>query len=870
MRLLLLITCGLLAAGTWVTAVASEKTSRALGLRGRQPALATFVISEPTGIRRDNDILVSGVPLPQGVVHDPARIALRDSEGNRLRVQVEPLARWVDKSLKWVLVTAPEFSIEGGGQIELQLTLGERSALKKGITLNETDAGLDIDTGKLRFTIAKTGHIIPALEVKNKDRWNSRAVHLDLAMTVEHNGRGESYSAALAPREIEVEVEGPLRTVVAVRGAHQAESGRTFGPYTLRFELIAGVAQLRLTHSVVYDGNPEKDFVRESEIVLKGEVGEDRRFGYGGDEGHEVRFQRRRASYTPDFRYAELYQNSATHWRIRRWVDRERREVFCEEGLHADGWMELSGSEGSVAVAVRDFWQNHPKTLAADAATGEVHIGLYPERADRLDLQRYSDVTYPQAYETPSFAASAETIPFDKVYGAHGIQKTHHVELMFDEPNPSAATLFYNRPLLLEWPLEYTAETKIVQPAAVKLNAEWEKRLDEYLDFLHTAMLRDGGTGYIDYLDLPHGFNVEEGRWYHDFGGWGYTNNECLPALGFWQAYLLTGRRDAFNMARAMTLHNADIDSYHAGPHAGLGSRHNMNHWGCMDKEARISQAIGKRFLYYLTGDRTVLDLNKTVMEMWRRRFSDEGTINTRADLPALVSSLLFAVETGIEDSDEWPLHIADAFAESVNELGQPNTLIVINAAKRTAEPHSDVQTPGFGMFSAFGGSQSLPELAERYDHQPLRDALVRMARYWILDVAEQQKQENFDIYASYSNSLNVFHAVDLMAYAYSQTKDSAFARYAIEHLQSVYVVIKEQPEPRYGVQAGGSRAVPVTVEWPDAIPALLKKHRNFFPLFSYQSRGQFIWISKYLHKMQGIMLLTEAAAETAGSGGKR
>jgi len=150
MRLSLLMTCGLLVGSTWVTAVASAQTSRALVSRGRQPALVTFTIREPTGIRRDNDILVSGVPLAQGVVHDPARLALRDSEGNRLRVQVEPLARWADKSLKWVLVTAPKLSIEGGGQIDLQLTLGEPSAPKKGITLNETDAGLGIDTGKLR------------------------------------------------------------------------------------------------------------------------------------------------------------------------------------------------------------------------------------------------------------------------------------------------------------------------------------------------------------------------------------------------------------------------------------------------------------------------------------------------------------------------------------------------------------------------------------------------------------------------------------------------------------------------------------------------------------------------------------------------
>jgi len=819
-----------------------------------------LTVREPTGLCRNGDVLVSGVPLPQGVVHDPARLALRDRAGKRLRAQIETLARWHDGSVKWALLTVPQFSVRGGRQTRLLLTHDRPSRLSRGIALRRTRCGLRIDAGRLRFTIARNGRLIPRLEVRDRGRWSYRATDLDLAMTVEHNGRSEDYSAARAPRDIEVETEGPLRTVVAMRGLHRAKSGRTFGPYVLRFEVVAGSSQLRLTHSVIYDGDPEKDFIRASEIVLQAKVGGEQSFAFGGDDGHEACFQRQRARYAPDFRHAELYQDSATHWRVRRWVDRQRREVFCEEGLRADGWMELSGSAGRVALAVRDFWQNHPKTLAADAATGEIRIGLYPRRADRLDLQRYSDLTYTNCYEAPSFLQD-RPIPFEEEAGAHGIRKTHHVLLMLDEPNPSATTLFYNQPLLCEWPAAYTARTKVVQPATTKTNVEWGNRLDEYLDFVHQAMLRDGGTGHLDYFDLPHGFNVEEGRWYHDFGGWGYCNDEGLPCLGLWQAYLLTWRRDAFNMARAMTLHNADIDSYYAGPHAGLGSRHNMNHWGCMCKEARISQPIGKRFLYYLTGDRSVLDLTKTTLEMWRRRFPKPGLANIRADTGSLVSALLFATETGLEDSTDWLLRIADAFAESVNELGQLGECLVIDAVERTAEPGPGTQPEGYGMFSSFGGSKTIMELAERFDHRPLRDALVRLARYQVLDVKEREKVESFNANNPYSNAGGVLRALDLIAYAYVQTGDPALARYAAENLRDACIVIEERPESRYGLPDGGSRQMPVYVEWPDADPAMFKKFKstNFFPLFSWQSRGQFVRMANYLHKMQGIMLLTEA-----------
>jgi len=822
--------------------------------------VTTLTVREPTGISRRGDVLVSGVPLPRGVACDPDCLVLRDRAGKRLRAQAEALARWPDGSVKWALLTVPRISIEGGKQTKLTLEHGRPVTAKGGLVLRRTRSGLRVDTGRLRFTIAREGTLIRKVESRRGKEWSVRAGDLDLTTVVERGSQSTSYAASRASREIEVETAGPLRAAVAVRGVHQAESGRTFGPYILRFEVLADSAHLRLTHSVMYDGDPWKDFVRASEIVLQAKVGDDQRFAVGGDEGREVRFQRQRADWAPDFRHAELYQDSATHWRLRRWAERERREVFCAEGLRTDGWLELSGTAGRVAVAVRECWQNHPKSLAADAATGEIRVGLYPRHADRLDLQRYSDLTYPNTYETPSFT-HRDPIRYDRAAGAHGIRKTHHVLLAFDEANPSAVTLFYNEPLLCEWSPAYTARTKVVLPAAKRLNAAWSRRLGEYLDLAHEAMLCDGGTGYLDYFDLPHGYNVEEGRWYHDFGGWGYCNDESLPCLGLWQSYLLTWRRDAFAMARAMTLHNADIDSFYAGPHAGLGSRHNVNHWGCMDKEPRISQPVGKRFLYYLTGDRSVLDLTRVMMDMWRRRFPRPEAMNIRAEMPALVSSLLFAAETGLEDAADWLGQIADAFTAATNELGQMGASLVIDAAKGTAEPGEGVQPEGFGMLSQFGGTQTMPELAEYLDHQPLRDALVRMARYQVLDVTEQRKVESFNANNPYSRSQNVLRALDLIAYAYSQTGDPSLARYAARHLRHACIAIQEKPEARYGVPGAGSRRVPVYVDWPDADPEMWKEAHsvNFFPLFSWQSRGQMVRMAQYLHKMQGIMLLSEA-----------
>ena len=62
-------------------------------------------------------------------------------------------------------------------------------------------------------------------------------------------------------------------------------------------------------------------------------------------------------------------------------------------------------------------------------------------------------------------------------------------------------------------------------------------------------------------------------------------------------------------MAEAMSRHCSETDIYHFGPMKGIGSRHNVRHWGCSCKEPRISMAGHHRPMFYLTGDRRLGDV---------------------------------------------------------------------------------------------------------------------------------------------------------------------------------------------------------------------------------------------------------------------
>jgi hypothetical protein len=106
-----------------------------------------------------------------------------------------------------------------------------------------------------------------------------------------------------------------------------------------------------------------------------------------------------------------------------------------------------------------------------------------------------------------------------------------------------------------------------------------------------------------------HTYDSKRHMWKYDVGGYAWDNTELVPTLWLWYYFMRTGREDVFTLAEKLSRHASEVDVYHFGKYKGLGSRHNVRHWGCPCKEARIAMAAHHRFLYYLTGDRRLEDI---------------------------------------------------------------------------------------------------------------------------------------------------------------------------------------------------------------------------------------------------------------------
>ena len=241
-----------------------------------------------------------------------------------------------------------------------------------------------------------------------------------------------------------------------------------------------------------------------------------------------------------------------------------------------------------------------------------------------MDLRHYDNVAHDlnASYEdvqeglsTPYGIARTTTISFIPQSGYRGKQWFADQAMEFDKPGLLMASPVYlhEQRAFGVWSLP---------DRSTPFRAKVEERLDTYIDFYQKAIEQHKWYGFWNYGDLMHAYDPIRHSWRYDIGGFAWDNTELASNMWLWYNFLRTGDEGVWHMAEAMTRHTAEVDVYHIGPNAGLGSRHNVSHWGCGAKEARISQAAWNRFYYYLTTDERCGDLMTEVKDAEQKLYT--------------------------------------------------------------------------------------------------------------------------------------------------------------------------------------------------------------------------------------------------------
>src|SRR6185437_15751401 len=191
-----------------------------------------------------------GVPFARGSVARSQTFQLTAADGKAVPVQQWPLAYWPDGSMKFL-----GFATVAGANAGAALRLAPGTPARGALTARDSGNAIEIDTGKVQARLAKSGtRLIESL------RMDGREVAREGRLVCLLEGQTEPFTGTV--RSATLEQSGPVRAVVKFEGMHKQGAGREFLPFVVRLYFYSGSEQIRAVHSIVFDGDQEKDFIK--------------------------------------------------------------------------------------------------------------------------------------------------------------------------------------------------------------------------------------------------------------------------------------------------------------------------------------------------------------------------------------------------------------------------------------------------------------------------------------------------------------------------------------------------------------------------------------------------------------------------------
>ncbi|WP_410791667.1 Tat pathway signal sequence domain protein [Kribbella sp. C-35] len=602
-----------------------------------------------------------GTPWPKGAVPANQSFALKSADGADVPLQSWPTAYWPDGSLKWsahaIAVDAPAESYTLGP--------GTATAPAHPVTVKNEKLYVDVDTGVIKARIRKSGKELISHIWRGDVLIASKGqlVNLKQDRIADDEDGGvvrEQYDSDIT--RVTVEQSGPVRAVVRIEGRHKSRKGLSWLPFSVRLYFVAGAENVRMVHTFVYDRDGQKDYIAGLGVrfsVPMRDAAYDRHVRFVGeghgmvseavqgitglrrDPGAVVRAAQiagtklpdpatwdqrvtTRLQYIPEWGDYSLSQLTADGFTVRKRTAKGSGWVSVDQGKRASGLGYVGGVSGGFAFGLRDFWQRHPTQLdvrKAASEEAEVTVWLWSPAAGAMDTRFYHDGmgqdTYPEQLEGLNITYE----DYEPAFGTpYGIARTSELTFWALEATPSAARLGdladqVRTPPQLINPVDQLVSSRVFGGlfSPVDRSVPAKNAIEDHLDFLFDYYRGQVESrhwyGFWDYGDIMHTFDEDRLVWRYDVGGYAWDNSELSPDLWLWYAFLRSGRADIFRFAEAMTRHTGEVDVYHLGQWAGLGTRHGVQHWADSAKQQRISTAAYRRFYYYLTADERTGDL---------------------------------------------------------------------------------------------------------------------------------------------------------------------------------------------------------------------------------------------------------------------
>jgi hypothetical protein len=326
--------------------------------------------------------ITMGIPLPKGLVADPARIAVYGPAGRDL-VQARVLDRWPDKSIRWALIDM-RADLLGGALPDyfVQIEPTPISPATSDFRVEAAPGSVEVITSRAHFAWRR-----------------SDAFPFGLAI---HLADGRRIDPAID--QVNIRVSGPLRAEVELR------SGTISGTpldINARIEVFADTATVRLNITVRNRrramhpggqwplGDPGSIGIRSIKLMLPVEKKAQVRCAL---EPNQTLLPRGMPFEIHQESSGGNYWDFATHrnrdgnvrlqfkgYRVRE----DGREAF---GTRANPILTVQSETATRIVAIPQFWQKFPQAISVDESG--IGVSLLAESADEHELQGGEQKTF--------------------------------------------------------------------------------------------------------------------------------------------------------------------------------------------------------------------------------------------------------------------------------------------------------------------------------------------------------------------------------------------------------------------------------------------------------------------------------------------
>jgi hypothetical protein len=492
-----------------------------------------------------------GMPMPRAWVEDKDEIAAfavgnTTQQASQIPIQSRVLARWPDRSIKWLLIdfVLNSSDSQAGATIELRR---ESPAVWPVMAVEQHEGTCRIDTGAATFRFRSGGDkLIDAIQLKSNGELLSDGLRLVFA---------DSEGRRLKPQvsELKLENSGPVCTVLRLSGTFEGDCPVEF---TARCWLAAGSStaaidlRLRNPRAAIHRGglwdlgDPGSFLIGEASLVMKPAA-----------LCESLLWQLAPSESVQTIACGEnwsIHQESSggENWDSPNHVDADGRLVpafrgyaISGDGARAEGpsrWraqpaLAVIGAGVAMAASVRDFWQNFPKSLTW--AAGELRIGVFPASSGRaVELQGGEQKRHriSLAFGDDAKVLGAAQAALDPPYAwvdPAWIEASGAVRGMVTDLSASPAWTEHVR-TVVDGPNSFTDRREIIDEYG------WRNFGDLYAD--HEAVNHTGPEPFITHYNNQYDF---------------------VWAAGFHA--LRTGDPRWARLARECAEHTADIDIYH-------------------------------------------------------------------------------------------------------------------------------------------------------------------------------------------------------------------------------------------------------------------------------------------------------------------